>query len=153
MVSLNRAAQCIGRRIQHTGKPEVKGHVEKVSTHDVWIRENDGSLTPCIPENMEWVSVLSDEMWEAIEDSRHYETPQVFYDPYLYMSESDEYTDYDENLPGLAVIGSSAMANDNNDNHPLFIIAAHMRRVYPVRINAAPDMAWELEERLGWVEP
>ena len=153
MVSLARAAQCIGRRIRHVENLGVQGVVEKVDKHDVWVRENDGSITPCIPENMAWVSVLSDEMWEAIDEGRHYETAQVFYDPTLFMNESDENTDYDEHLPGLAVIGSSATANDDNTNHPLYVIANHMRRVYPVRFNAMPDLAWELEERLGWVEP
>ncbi len=150
MVSLARAVECPGRAIEHIEPIKLKGRVSRVTQHDVWVRDEDGAEVPCIPENMQWVSTLSDNLREAILTDTHYEDPQVFYMASLYGDEADEDLDYDESIQGISVVGSSATANDDGENHPLYIIAPAIRRVYPVRINALRDTAWEIEEVLGW---
>lgn len=153
MVSLARAGECIGRRIEHINMPKVKGTVDHVDKHDVWVRTSSGEVLPCIPEHLKWVSGLTAELRDGIESGYHEENAQVFYDPGVYLSEAGEDMGYDEHMPGLAIVGSSATANDDGNNHPLVLIADQVRRVYPLRMTVSPDLAWEIEELLGWAEP
>jgi hypothetical protein len=145
MVSIDRAKQCIGRRVVHEHKA-VRGVVDHVTEYDVWVKTTEGDVIPCIPAHLSWVSTLSDSLALGIK----YRMDQ--FDNSQVRGTGDFYTDDPDNeyLPGLYVIYSPALTNDDDENHPLYVVAHHIRRVYPLRINADPDLAWEIEEVLGW---
>jgi hypothetical protein len=146
-VSVERAAQCIGRLIQHD-EPfgEVKGRVERVTQFDVWVKENDGSVTPCIPENMSWVSTLHEDLAEAIVTGDTYENAQVCYTP-------DYETAFGELAYDLGIVYSPPISNDDDQCHSLYAVSLGTRRVHVLRYNAEPSTAWEIEELLGWATP
>lgn len=144
-VSIERAKQCIGRRVVHDHKA-VRGVVDHVTEHDVWVRLDDGEVIPCIPAHLSWVSTLSADLAQSIKYGSDYmESAQVRGTGDLYIDDEDIDT-----LKGLYVVYSTALSNDDGENHPLYVVAHHIHRVYPVRINALPDTAWEIEEVLGW---
>lgn len=148
MVSLERAAKSIGRRIRHTEK-SFEGVVEKVGEYDVWVKEADGQVTPCDPVNLEWVSTLSDDLKRAAKYGRDYfSSVQV-------RHTSDLYTDDDDTTFNgtLGIIYSPREANDDDEPHPLYVVAHQIKRVWPVRFNADPFGCLELEEYLGWAMP
>lgn len=147
MVSLERAAQCIGRRVKHVEGIELAGTVERVDS-DVWVRTRQDDVVPCIPENLEWVSVLPSVLAQAIDEEERYEDAQIGYAPELY---DEDYAG--ELVPNVSIVYSSDLANDDNERHPLYLLAPHMRVVYLLRINANPDIAREIEELLGWAKP
>lgn len=153
MVSRNRAAQSIGRRIRHLEGVKLQGTVDRVDKHDVWVKTTDGDVVPCIPENMEWTPSLTEPLRAAIEGGVHYETAQVFYSPYVYADECDEGMDYDDRIPNVGVLGSSGTANDDNENRALVLVAPMIRRAYAASITVDPHLALEVEELLGWAEP
>lgn len=147
MVSLARAAQCIGRRVEHIDMPLMKGAVVKVDSHDVWVRLADGDEVPCIPENLEWVPSLPEGLREAIVEHEEYESAQVGYAPFLWAADNLS------PLPDVSILYSSATANDDDMHHSLYGIAHGMRQVHLLRINADPNGAREIEELLGWSQP
>lgn len=144
-VSLARAQQCIGRRVLHENKA-VRGTVVSTDMNDVWVKTEDGDLIPCIPAHLSWVSTLSENLITAIRGGMNANaSAQVRYAAELWTDDPD-----DESLPGLGVVYSPDLANDDDRTHPLYVVAHGIQRVYPVRINALPDTAWEIEEVLGW---
>lgn len=144
-VSIERAAECIGRSVLHENK-NVRGVVDHVTAHDVWVKTTDGDVIPCIPAHLSWISTLSKPMAQAItRDWDDFDGAQVRYASELYVSDPD-----DDLLPGLGVLYTPDLANDDDRNHPLYLVARHVQRVYIVRPTALPDTAWEIEEVLGW---
>lgn len=147
MVSLDRAAQCVGRRIRHVENETVKGVVARVDEHDVWVTLAGDGTIPCIPENLEWVPSLPEGLREAIVDHEEYETAQVGYAPFLWAADNLS------PLPDVSILYSSATANDDDMHHSLYGIAHGMRQVHLLRITADPNGAREIEELLGWAQP
>jgi len=147
MVSLDRARKCIGRRIRHT-EAEIEGVVQKVGEYDVWVEEPNGGVSACDPENLEWVSTLPLDLKRAAKyGTDYFESIQV-------RHTSDLYTDdEDVTFRTLGVIYSGPEANDDDEAHPLYVVAHQIKRVWPVRFNADPFGAFELEEYMEWAKP
>ena len=145
MVSIARARECIGRPVIHTsldldGKP-IRGVVDSISAHgDVRVVSRTDGASLCDPENLTWDnSGLSSDLLDAIRNDTRYRTPQVFY----------------ENAEGglIGYIGSSFEANDDGQDHLLYVVLPDMRRVYQAAQLANPWFPYAIEEALGWAEP
>lgn len=146
-VSLDRARKSIGRRVRHTEK-HFEGVVERVGEYDVWVKEHDGNVSACDPANLEWVSTLSERLMDGIRyGSDRFDDVQVRHTADLYTDDPDN-----EQLHGLGIVYSGGGANDDDENHPLYVVAHAIKRVWPVRYNADPFGALEIEERMGWAE-
>jgi hypothetical protein len=142
MVSLKRARECIGRRVRHVYTPpgvDINGVVVEVTLGGNIRIESKGQQLVCDPENLEWDdSHLSPAVVEAVRESRDYENGQVGYDP---------------SWGGVGIIYSCAAANDDDDDHPLYVVLPIMRQVHLVTPIADPQLIYSLEEALGWAEP
>lgn len=146
-VSLERAAQCVGRSIKHLDGIDVSGTVHHVDKYDVWVDTGDEVL-PCVPENMEWKSTIHPALRSAIEEWEDYESAQIGFSPFVWKQD-------DELVPfsNLGIVYSSAISNDDGNDRALFAIAPMIRRVYPLSITANTSTAFEIEELLGWAQP
>lgn len=149
MISLERAAQCIGRQVRVTNDPGTVGTVMAVDELDVFVKLDDLGSVRFLPKDLTWVSMLSSRLAEAIEDGENYQDAQVGYavDLEFYTSGGDI-----EQLPGLGVVYSTGTSNDNGEHRPLFAVAPFIRRVQLLSITANQNIAWEIEELLGWAE-
>lgn len=140
MVSLERARECIGRPVKHITQPLVHGVVTKVDEHDVWVRmEVDSESLPCIPENLEWDQRGYEPVIEALTNGVEYRDDQMWV-------AWDDYGD-------IFTIGSSDSANDDDQDHVLYVGFEGMKRIHPARITADPWAAYLYEEALGWATP
>lgn len=140
MVSLARAAECIGRPVKHTTQPLVQGVVSKVDERDVWVRLERGSESlPCIPEHLEWDQRGYAPIIEALVDGVEYRDAQAWL-------AWDDYGD-------IFTIGSSDTANDDDRDHVLYVGIEGLRRIHRARITADPWVAYSYEEALGWAQP
>ena len=137
MVSMERAAACIGRPVKHAVTPEVQGVVDKVTKYDVWVKNRDGESMPCIPENLVWETALSPKLSAAILAGEELDLTQVVYIPPL--SPID-----------LGYLFSGSAANDDDMDHPLYLIAPAVQRAYRTWPTAHPWLGHEIEELLGW---
>lgn len=146
-ISIERAAQCPNRRVRMVDG----GATGSVFTVDKRMREvqvvmDDGSGPIYVPaDDLDWVSVLSERLRYAIDNDRDWEDAQSGFDNNLYSQGGEEYT-------GLRAVYTPGTANDDDEMHVLYVIAPAIRRVYPARITAHPDGAWEIEEILGWAD-
>lgn len=139
MVSLERAAQCIGRPVKHL-HADVSGTVSHVSKHDVYVQlEKDGEVIPCMPENLEWDQRTYEPLVHALLNKQDSNDPQAAYS-------------HDENEE-ISYIFSPYTANDDDVDHLLYVVLHMMRRVHPVRPTADPWAAYLFEEVLGWAQP
>lgn len=137
MVSLERAAACIGRPVKHAVTPEVQGVVCKVDKRDVWVENRDGERVPCIPENLVWETTLNPKLAAAILEGKEIDLVQVGYLPPL-------------DLADFGFLFSGHVANDDGKRHPLYIIAPAIQRAYRTWPTAHPWLGHEIEELLGW---
>lgn len=140
MVSLARAAQCIGRPVKHL-HADVRGTVARVSEHDVWVQlEKDGEVIPCMPENLEWDNNVFLPIIASLVTGTDYEGAQV------------EVT-HDHDMNEYIFIGSPPGANDDGNAHMLYVGMPMMGRFHPVRPTADPWAAYFFEEVSGWAQP
>lgn len=145
MVSLARAAECIGRSVIHMQNQSVRGTVKRVDDHDVWVKTTDGDVVPCIPEHLGWVSTLSLPLADAIEMWEPYENAQIGFSPWLWKSDADV-----PPFPNFGIVYSSAPSNDDGQDRPLFAIPHYLRKVQVLSITANENTARDIEEVLGW---
>jgi len=144
MVSIKRAEQCIGRRVRHTNAPlgngTITGKVVDVTINgNIRIETKEGEKMVCDPENLVWDDRnLSLNLVTAIANGDYYEDGQV---------------GYDVEWVTAGVIYSTANANDDYENHSLYVVLPLMRKVHLVSPIADPQFIWALEEALGWAEP
>lgn len=149
MVSLERAQQCLGRRLVHDYKP-IRGTVERTDANDVWVKlEGSEEVIPCIPAHLTWVSTLSADLKDAITGGVPYHGVQVGYAPEVFRDDPDAGFP-DMGFSNLGIVYSSASANDDGEDRALFAVAPMLRRVLPLSITANPETAFEIEEVLGW---
>lgn len=148
-ISLERAAQCIGRRVKHADGVEMTGRVVRTDELDVWVETDQGDTVPCIPENLEWVSSLPPDIIDAINNWAPFDSVQIGFAPMSWGEIEDDMLPF----PGVGIVYSGRLANDDDLPHPLYAIAQHIRQVHLLRINANPDIAREIEELLGWANP
>lgn len=154
MVSLQRAFNCPGRAVRHVTNTTVQGTVHHTTQHDVWVETDEGDVVACIPENLEWVSQLPEPLRQAIAGGYPYESAQVGYAPAVFRyGWGDADDDEDEMFSNLAIVYSSGTANDDDQPRALYAIPYTLRRVQVLSITANRNVAWEIEEVLGWQEP
>lgn len=140
MVSVKRARECIGRPVKHVTNVEVQGVVDKVVKGEVWVRTADGERIPCIPENLEWDGRIHPVLLASIQTGELWETAQLAYSPPI--DEAD-----------IGILFSPAIANDDGLDHPLYVVAPAMNRVYRTWPTADPWLPHFIEEHLGWHLP
>jgi hypothetical protein len=144
MVTLARAAECIGRRVTHL-QQSLRGTVESVDANDVWVKTNDGDIVPCIPAHLAWVSTLSGPLADAIEMWEPYENGQIGFAPWLWKSDDDV-----PPISNFGIVYSTALSNDDGQDRPLFAIPHYLRKVQVLSITANESTARDIEEVLGW---
>jgi hypothetical protein len=142
-VSLERAAQCIGRSVLHENK-NVRGVVDHVTAQDVWVKTTDGDVVPCIPAHLSWLSTLSSNLRNAIVGRESYRDAQVGYAPEVFRD------DEVQGFSNLGIVYSSSRSNDDGEDRALYAIPPTLRKVQVLSITANRDTAWEIEEVLGW---
>lgn len=146
-ISLERANQCIGRRV--SGPQDFHGTVAAAGPSTVWVRNaRTGETDIMIPDDLSWVSGLSPELANAIVEDEYLDGVQVGYAPFVY-----DYSDRGNFLSGVGIVFSGAISNDDDERHALYAVAPTVRQVQLLRFNANPDIAREIEELLGWANP
>lgn len=139
MISAERAAECVGRLVQHDSFDAVRGVVHHVHGSEVWVDVGDNEVIPCDPSGLSWVNHLHPAIVTAIKNGEDYEDAQIGYD----KDPSDMFS----------VIYSTRIANDDGTDHALYFVLHQTKKVAPIRINANPWVPFQVEEILGWKNP
>lgn len=155
MVSLERAAQCIGRKVIHSSRDLdgklITGAVIGVTSYDVHVKHDDGDASLCIPANLTWESALSPSLASAILNWEPMHSAQVGFAPQVFRD--DPVQGFPDEGFLLGVVYSSGIANDDGQDRPLIAVAPLIRRAWPLSITVHPFLAHEIEELLEWVKP
>lgn len=138
MVSLKRAAECIGRPIHSTASPSVRGTVERVGEYDVWVKLSEFTIMPFDPTKVAWDDRVYQPVVDAIQTDTYYEDAQV-----VYENERED----------VGLISSSHIANDDHRDHLLFVVLHLVQKVVVASPRANPWSAFAYEEALGWAQP
>ena len=144
MVSLARAAECIGRPVKHADLAlySDEGRVMAVNTERelVQVQFRSGDSLWIDPEELVWGGRVYEPVMLALMNHENYEDAQIV-------------VEFDEDMDEYVFIGSPPGANDDDMHHMLYVGLPMMRRVHPVRPTVDPWAAYLFEEALGWAKP